>query len=48
MAEEAVGKKEEGENFEGLLPLALTGPVVSKRARSFNLLLILLLNNPLP
>lgn len=41
-------KEKEGETLEGLLPLALAGPVVPKRAWSFNLILIFLLNNPPP
>lgn len=38
--------EKEGESSEEWLPLALAGPVVLKRGRSFNLLLIFLLNNP--
>ncbi len=41
-------REKEGESLEERLPLALAGPVVPKRGRSFNLLLIFLLNNPPP
>lgn len=41
-------REKEGESSEEQLPLALAGPVVPKRGRSFNLLLIFLLNNPPP